>query len=107
MKKGTERQGLYLHEVLLKTELENVFQDCHWQHVSSFKFIISEKITKSKGIGAYISDYSAYPKQYEFIIKRGVKFKINEAYEKEMYMWENGIRKLKKRRVFELIFLDD
>ena len=65
-------------------------------------------LPKGKGIGAYIADYSAFNKQWELLIKRKVNYKIVRGYEKEMNLRQkNGIRKLKKRRVFELIFLGD
>lgn len=50
-------------------------------------------IPKGKWIGAYIADYSAYPKQYEFLIKREAKFKkkslrkVNE-YQTERWNYE-------------------
>ena len=47
VKKGTDRQGLYLHEVGLKTELENVFKTTNGGTSPASRLIIAEKITKS------------------------------------------------------------
>lgn len=47
VKKGTERQGLYLHEVGLKKELENVFKTTNGGTSPASRLIIAEKITKS------------------------------------------------------------
>ena len=93
------KNGIFTEHAYLSTSCYKYSSILYRQNTD---FLIID-IPKGKGIGAYIADYSAYPKQYEFLIKREAKFKIKKVYEREMNIRQkDGTMRKENRRVIKL-----